>query len=362
MDYYWPYMKRTGNRLYYMASSQYQSQQYPFTFINTGCTYDKGSQDHQLYNSGLTCTAFKIMEVMAGIYNDAALQNKFHDAYTKAVDSFQKRWLDNVSFGTNQETTFAGLWMSLHFGLGQQFADEAIDKSFDHMLTGYWKPLDLGMDAASNDGEGSGWVPYVVGHLGGALLMTDRVAEWRAIERDMHNRIITNRNRVYNSSIYVVYQQRMENYQAIDYNGSDFYCSMPVLWHNYMGFTGFLYNAYSGELWLQPRLPSVADKWGESMNHELKDACICMPGTYGSLNYKETGTNFLNKDITVKFDKSVKVGCIYLKDNYSGTVSVAIDGVAQQVERVGTGKYDRILKVKWVGNIGPNGVHIVAGN
>ena len=362
MDYYWPYMKRTAHRLYYMATTQNATAAYPFTFTGSGATYDKGSQDHDLYNSGLALTAFKIMQVMAGVYNETALRDSFSNAYTTGVASFQKRYLNNNSFTKIQETTFAGLWMSLLFGLGQQFPDSAIDKTFNYMLTSYWNPLTLGMSASASDGESSGWVQYVVSHLGGALLMTNRVQEWRALERDLHNRIITNRNRVYNSSIYLCYQARTENYAATEISGSEFYCSIPVLWHNYMGFTGFLYNAYTGELWLQPRLANVADQWGEAMNHQLTDACICMPGTYGSLSYKETGTNYTDKALTVSFDKPVKVTAIYVTDNYPGAVNASVNGVAQQIERSGIGKADKVVKIKWTGTIGPSGIKISATN
>jgi len=362
MDFYWPYMKRTANRLYYMLSIQYGNSNYPFTLNGTGCTYDKGTQKCEIYSSGLASVAFKIIEKMAEIYNEIDLRDKFRDAYNKSVNSFQKRWLDNVSFNANQEAIFAGLWMSLYFNLGQMYTDDAIDKAINHGLTNYWRPLELGMQASSNDGENSGWIPYVVSHLGGTLLMTDRIREWRAIERDLHNRIITNRNRVYNSTIYVVYQPRTENYMANDFGGNDFYCSMPVLWRNYMAFIGFMYNAYTGELWLQPKLPSENDNWGESMNHELKDALICIPNNYGTLNYKESGTSFNNKDITVKFDKSIKVNCIYIKDNYTTLPNVTINGITQKIDRVGTGKYDRMIKINWIGNIGTSGIRIVATN
>jgi hypothetical protein len=355
MDYYWPFMKRTGNRLLGLAD------QGSFLINGGGATYDKGPMDHGLYNSGLTTTAFKVMEVMSEVYKETELRDKYRNAATKAAASFQKKYLDGPNFGGDQEVALAGLWMSLHLGLGQQFSDAAIDKGVDNLVKA-WNPLEKGMDAGGGSGEDRGWVPYLLSHLAGAMLMTDRVAEWRALERDCHNRIITNRDLVYNSTIYLAYQGRKENYQSKNISGGDFYCSYPVLWRNYMGFTGFLYNAYSGELWLQPRLPNVKDKWGESMNHELKDAFICIPGTYGSLNYKETGATFLKKEITVKFDKPTKVSCIYLKDNYTDAPTVIVDGVEQKVDRIGTGKYDKMLKVNWTGNIGPNGIRLYAGN
>jgi hypothetical protein len=355
MDYYWPFMKRTGNRLLSQAD------QGSFLINGGGATYDKGPMDHGLYNSGLATTAFKIMEVMSEVYKETELRDKYRNAYTKAAASFQKKYLDGPNFGGDQEVALAGLWMSLHFGLGQQFSDAAIDKGVDNLVKA-WNPLEKGMDAGGGDGEMRGWTPYLLGHLGGALQMTDRAAEWRAIERDCHNRIITNRSRVYNSTIYLCYMGRGEEYQSKNISGGDFYCSFPVLWHTYMGFTGFQYNAYSGEMWLQPRLVNVSDKWGESMNHELKDAFICIPGTYGSLNYKETGAGFLNKELTVKFDKPTKVTAIYLKDNYPAAVPVLVNGVEQKVDRIGTGKYDKMLKVNWTGNIGPAGIRINAGN
>jgi hypothetical protein len=125
MDFYWPYVQKTANRLYEQASTLYSDPGFPFTFNGSGCTYDKGTQDCQLYNSGLAIPAFKIIADLAGIYGDTAMQTQFTTAYTTAIQSYQARYLVNptTAIGANQEEAVAGLWMALHFKQDQPFTD-----------------------------------------------------------------------------------------------------------------------------------------------------------------------------------------------------------------------------------------------
>ncbi|HUI93007.1 MAG TPA: discoidin domain-containing protein [Chitinivibrionales bacterium] len=364
MDALWPYFKRTAQRLYKMASSLNANTTYPFTFQGTGATYDKGPQDHDLYNSGLALTVFEIVAEMAGIYGDTALQNSFAKAYTAGVASFRARYLANpsASMTANQETPFAGLWMSLYFHKDQMFGDDEINNTFSYLLNNFWQPLSLGMAAAGSDGENEGWVPYILGHLGGACLTTNRVAEWRAIQRDFYNRYFENRNRVFDGGIYLVYNGPGDNFASTDWSGHSFYVSMPVVWRNYYSLIGFWFNAYTDELYVEPKLPSTTDKWGSSMNHELDNALFCVPGSYGTISYKESGSTNQNQNITVRFDKPQKVSSLYISDRFlpATTVAVTVNGATEPFSRIGSGTFDRRIKINWSGTVDSSGVQVGA--
>jgi hypothetical protein len=96
------------------------------------------------------------------------------------------------------------------------------------------------------------------------------------------------------------------------------------------------------------------------MGHTLKNAFFTIPGSYGSLDYVASGATFANKDVVVRFDVPQKVSAIYLTDDFGAAPKATVDGVAVPVQKIGTGKYDRKLKLQWNGNVGPNGIHVVA--
>jgi hypothetical protein len=366
MDFYWPYFKRTAERLYRMASSLNQNTTYPFTFQNTGATYDKGTQNHDLYNSGLALTAFKIIAEMAGIYGDTAMRNRFTTAYSTGISSFKQRYLATpaTSMTPNQEVPFTGLWMSLYFHKDQMFSDDEIGRTFTYLFNNFWHPLDQGMAASGANGESEGWVPYVLGHLGGACLTTNRVAEWRAIQKDFYNRYFGNRSRVFNGDIYLSYSGLGDNFASTDWSGHNFYCSMPVVWRTYYSLIGFWFNAWSKELYIEPKLPGTSDKWGTSMNHELKNALFCVPGYYGTISYKESGNMNQNQDITVRFDKPTQVSAIYISDKAlpKTTMAVTVNGATRPFTRTGSGSFERRIKIDWTGTVDASGVRISAAD
>jgi hypothetical protein len=365
MDAYWSYFQRTARRLYRMATVDFGNTTYPFTVSNTGATYDKGPMNHDLYNSGLALTAFKIIAEMAGVYGDVGMQDSFTTAYNTGIASFKARYLANPSMGTNQEPTFAGLAMSLYFHKDQMFADADINNTITY-LDGFWNPITNGMAAAANDGENQGWVPYVLGHLGLAYLNTSHVAEWRAFQKDFYNRYFENRSRVFNGNIYLCYEGLGNNYASTDWSGNTFYVSLPVVWRTYYSLIGFWYNAYTNELYVEPKLPSTTDKWDVSMNHVLKNAFFCTPangGNYGTISYSETGTTYEKQAITVRFDKPQKVAAIYISDRFptaSTTIAVTVNGAVTTFSRIGSGSFDRRVKINWSGTVDSTGVLISA--
>jgi hypothetical protein len=363
MDYYWPYVQRTANRLYLQGSSAEVATGYPFTFSGSGCTYDKGTQNCDLYNSGLAIPTWKIIADLAGIYGDTAMQTQFMTAYTTAIQSYEARYLTDptTAIGANQEEAVAGLWMALHFKQAQPFPDAKINAVMTHLYNDFFDPLVDGVAAAANDGENEGWIPYLIGHLGGASIETNNIAEWRAIQKDSYDRYFENRTRVFNPDIYTVYETLGDDFTSNSFSGYDFYVSSPVVWHNYNALIGFWFNAYTDELYVQPKLPSTTDQWGTSMNHQLTNAFFVTPASYGSLDYAESGAGFLDQDVVIRFDVPQQVSAIYLTDDFGAAAPTAtVNGAPVTVQRIGTGTYDKKLQLMWSGMVGPSGVHVVA--
>jgi hypothetical protein len=232
-----------------------------------------------------------------------------------------------------------------------------------HLYNDFFHPLDMGMAAAGTQGQNEGWIPYLLGHLGGASIVTGNVAEWRAIQKDSYDRYFGNRSSVFDPDIYLVNEPLNANFVSNNFSSYSFYVSTPVVWHNYTSFIGFWYNAYRDELYVQPILPSTDDQWGPSMNHQLTNAFFVTPASYGSLDYLESGAGFANKDVVIRFDVPQSVSAIYLTDNFgTATPTATVDGTSVTVQRVGTGSYDRKLKLMWNGTVGPTGIHVVAAS
>ena len=98
------------------------------------------------------------------------------------------------------------------------------------------------------------------------------------------------------------------------------------------------------------------------MNHELTNAFFVTPGSYGSLDYRESGAGFVDKDIVIRFDVPQTVSAVYLTDDFGTAPNATVDGASVSFGRVGTGKYDRKLKLMWNGTVGPAGIHVVVTN
>jgi hypothetical protein len=260
-----------------------------------------------------------------------------------------------------QETPLTGQWVSFRYKLGQHFTDDEIGGVFDHLFGNYWQPFYLGLSAADEGVEDLGWVPYVISHLGLASLETGRIYEWRAFHRDYHDRYFENRDKVFNASIYLTYMPRLENYASETWDGNRHYCSLPVVWHSYYEFIGFEYNAWTDELYIEPKLPAMDDEWGSSMNHELKRAFFETPDTAGTFDYVETGEDFVDKEIEIRFDDATPISAIYVTDNFEADASVeaTVDGTAVDIERVGEATFEKKIRIDWSGDIDENGIRIV---
>jgi hypothetical protein len=224
-------------------------------------------------------------------------------------------------------------------------------------ILNYYDPLNQGMGLPG--GSYSEWQPYLIGHLGGYSVQTNRSNVWWALQKDMYNRNYLNRNRVFDQELGIPSEVGTPIWIATSASGYYQYISIPVIWRNYYNIAGYHYNKYSGELWLEPKL-------FDSLDHQLQDALVISPEGYATISYEMYGDSFQNQEIAFTPDQSMDVTAIYVWDLYSDSTgsidTVLVNGIDTDYERMGSGDLAQ-LKLDWSGTITPAGITIrIAGD
>jgi hypothetical protein len=348
LDYFWPYAKKAGQRILDQVK-QYGNTQYHFTFDNGAYnTYDNPGIPTVLYNSGLSTVTYKIMTKLAGIYSaDSALKTVYQNAFDTAKTSFEKRYLtNNFPAGSRWcESNLAGQWMSFYLKFGQLYTQAEIDYGISK-LDAYYQTLTKGLGTGGDMQE---WAPYFVSHYGGLSLQIGRFDLWRSMQFDWYERNYVNRNYVFNEGLTYPVKQT-PNYLATSSDVTWQYISVPVLWRNYYSLLGYARNKPTGELWLEPMIPT-------EMNHKLTNGFYFSPEGNGAISDTESGTTFQNQLIVFRPDKPITVSTVYLHDKSTDSVAVIINNVKRTVTRIGAG-YSKELKVDFSGTMDSSGVTI----
>ncbi|MBN1693881.1 T9SS type A sorting domain-containing protein [candidate division WOR-3 bacterium] len=351
LSYFWdPYVKRAGQRILDQVEL-YGSSGYPFTFESSFSTYDAGGNS-QAYNSGLSIAAYQIMNYLAEIMGEADIDSLYEAALDTAVINFESRWLDNTYPVANFcESVLGGPWIA-NFLKMNPFWDKQKLNGLYNTIVNYYDPLNQGMGLPG--GSYSEWQPYLIGHLGGYSLQTNRYNMWWALQKNMYDRNYLNRNLVFNQQLGIPSEVSSPTWIATSSLGTNQYISIPVLWRNYYNIAGYHYNNYSGELWLEPML-------FDSLNHELQDVLIITPDGYSTISYNSYGDSYQNQEIVFTPDQSMDVTAIYVWDLYSDSLDaidfVRVNGVDTDYERTGSGDLAH-LKLDWSGTISPAGITI----
>jgi hypothetical protein len=353
LSYFWPYVKKAAERILEQVDSC-GSSTYPYTFESSQSSYDASGGDlqSQPYNTGLSIVAYQIMSYLAEVMGETDLDSLYQNALDTAVTNFEARWLDNTYTVANYcEGVFGGPWIANFLKMGPFWEKQKLDNLYITILN-YYDPLNQGMGLPG--GSYTEWQPYLVGHLGGYSLQTRRSDIWLALQRDMYDRNYLNRNRVFNQELGIPSEISSPTWIATSASGYYQYISIPVLWRNYYNMTGFHYNKYSEELWLEPRL-------FDSLNHELQDALIITPQGYVTINYNTYGDFYQNQLIVFEPDQSMDVSAIYVWDLYEDSLNsihtVQVNEVETDYQRTGNGVL-RQLKLDWAGTINPDGITI----
>jgi len=350
LSYFWPYVKKAGQRILDQVE-EYGSLEYPYTFESSLSTYDAGGNS-QAFNTGISIVSYEIMTYLAEIMGETDIDSIYQDALDSAVANFESRWLDNTYPAANFcESVLGGPWIANYLKMGPFWEKQKLNGLYNTIVN-YYDPLNQGMGLSG--GSYSEWQPYLIGHLGGYSLQTNRSNMWWALQKDMYERNYLNRNLVFNQQLGIPTEVSTPVWIATSALGTNQYISIPVLWRNYYNIAGFHHNKYSGELWLEPIL-------FDSLNHQLQDALVITPEGYATVSYEAYGDFYQNQEIVFTPDQSVNVSAIYVWDLYSDSLNsidfVRVDGVDTDYLRTGGGDLAH-LKLDWEGTVSTGGITI----
>ena len=350
LNYFWPYVKKAAQRILDQVQL-YGDSQFPYTFSNSLSSYDAGGNS-QAYNAGLSIVIYNIMQYLSDVMGEPSAVAIYNDAFQKAKDGFEKRYLDNpFQTGNYCESALGGPWIADFLKMGPFWDKQKLDNLYLR-ISNYYNPLSNGL--GYNGGSYSEWSPYLVGHLGGYALQTNRISIWQSLQEDMYERNYLNKNLVFNEQLGIPAKVTSPTLTATSAAGTNQYISIPVLWRNYYDIVGFHENKFSGELWLEPRL---IDK----SVHQLQNALILIPGGYAEITYNTSGESYQNQQIIFKPDNPLNVATLYVWDLYKDTInavsSVKVNGSVAEFSRVGSGDESH-LKLNWSGTILPSGITI----
>ena len=350
LSYFWPYVKKAGQRILDQVQ-QYGSSDYPYTFSNSLSSYDAGGNS-QAYNSGLSIVAYNIMKYFSGIMGEPQTDTIYNNAFQKAVEGFKNRYLLNsFQVGNYCESALGGPWIANFLKMGPFWDKQYLDNLYT-TISNYYDPLNKGMGYPG--GSYSEWQTYLVGHLGGYALQTNRTNIWLSLQKDMYERNYLDRNLVFNEQLGIQPKVNTPILNATSSSGYNQYISIPVLWRNYYDIVGFHQNKYSGELWLEPKLidPEV---------HQIQNALVIMPEGYASINYNAYGDSYQDQQIVFKPDQSMNVSALYVLDLYADSLnaisSLKVNGADVSFSRTGSGSQAH-LKINWTGTITNAGITI----
>ncbi|MBN1307887.1 MAG: hypothetical protein JXA18_08225, partial [Chitinispirillaceae bacterium] len=346
LDYFWPYVKKSAQRILDQVEQYGDTTGYPYTFISSLNSYDQEGIDPNPFNAGLSTAAYKIMTVLAELYRDDSLKQRYQNAFDTVKISYQTKYLSGAfSPGRFSETLLAGQWIGWYLKFGDYYDSLSIDRGLG-IMEAYYQPTTKGIGFPGGSYEE--WAPYLISHLGGICLQTGRFDLWRALQHDWYERNYSDRNHVFNQQLGIPIKVTAPNYFATDPSVYNQYISIPVLWRNYSTLLGYRRNKATGEIWLEPIIPP-------EMEHSIRNGFYLSPEGCGTISAMEGGIDFVNTDITFTPDSPLAVTAIYLRDKSAQQVTVTVDGVARPAIRINKG-YAKELKVDYSGTVDSPGI------
>jgi uncharacterized protein (DUF608 family) len=346
LTYFWPFVDKAGKRMITQLTTYNRSSDgFPFLFSSgTQNTYDAdGQSDMSAYNNSVSIPTFKILAMLAGIKNDATSQAQYSKYYDSMRIEFPKYYLNALHFPQQRtENIMTGPWENFFLKFGEMVDSSSLVWALGQLNSQY-SPTTQGLKFPQ--GTYSEWSEYLVGHYGGVCLQTGKFAEWYGLQHDWYERIFNNRNLVYNTELGIPLKVTTPTYLATSSSGYNQYISAPVVWRNYYSLVGYFRNKFSGELWLEPTIPSTFT----DMNHTMTDAVVFSPEGPATISFKESGTGFKVQDIMFKPDNPVTVTNLYVKDRGFSTNYIKINGVTidnSKITKIGTG-FAKELKIAY---------------
>lgn len=347
MDYFWPYLKKAGQRMLDQVKL-YGNKNYPYTFDTSENSYDAGG-DPNPFNASISAVAYKIMMNLSNEKAEPDLLTNYETAYNNVVTSFEKRYLNNSGFKTVKhcESYYTGQWLAFHLKLGEIWSTANTDFVLEK-LDSYYHPYYYGL--GNPNGTYDEWTPYILTHYGGLLLNTKRQEQWAVMQKDAFERQYMNRNMVFNHPLNILPKVNIPKWTATNTSSDKQYISLPAIWRNYYDIVGIFSDKNTKELWVKPILIN-------EMKGEFRNALFFTPEGFGTISCKASGTVGQNKEITVCFDNPVEVSNLYLEDNFGQDIQLSIDGKSTPFSRKGSG-YAKELVVQLNRKIASNGINI----
>jgi uncharacterized protein (DUF608 family) len=339
LQWFWPYVKKAATRLSDQLTSYNRGADgYAFLFSGgkggTENTYDAdGTNDMSAYNNSLIIPTMQVLSQMAGTMNESALRSQY-DKYRDSVKSqFSRFYLNTLHFPPlRKESVATGPWLSYFLKLGV-IIDSTGQNFLFSQINNYYQPVTNGIGV--KEGTYVEWAEYLVAHFGGLCLYMGKYTEWQALQKNWFDRILGNRNLVYNTPLSIPADPNPPTYLATSFSGYDQYISAPVVWRNYYTIVGYQRNKSTKELWLEPRLPTTFTE----MNHKMTNAVVFSPEGAATINYNETGTGYKVQDIEFKPDNPTEVSYLYVNDNGFATNYIKINGMLvdnTKITKIGT--------------------------
>ncbi len=306
MKLYFPKLLLTADRLVLMGTDI--GKHLPF---ESKSTYDSQGLLTPQYSSGVALTAYLAMVEMAKFVGDAASEQKFRDLYTIARKEYKSQMF-NSAFCTGRvyaEGDIAGVSWGNYFCLEPVMDYDVINEGCKRL----WQFFGVQSLLQKKLGQ---WHFYTCDHWGGAEIARgcpDTAMTMFKWDYDYYHQ---------QSPAYVFWQDLWENH---DQHAS--YMTAPCAWRSFFQMTGYLLDNANNRLWIRPQVPS-------SMNKKITNAPLVNSKGWGTLvtydeNIDETTTPPRMQSITIKFDSSVTVKEIILKNNTSTSdPTVKIGGVA----------------------------------
>ena len=361
LSFFWPYVKNTAQRMISQLTDYNRGGEgYAYLYSSgTQNTYDAdGASDMSAYNNSISIPTFKILSLLAAIKGDTTSQAHYAKYHDSMQTQFPKYYLNALHFPQQRtENVATGSWLNFFLKFGEMVDSSSMVFSLSQ-LNGQYNPITTGLGYPA--GTYSQWSEYLIAHYGGVCLQTGKFAEWYGLQYDWYQRVFNNRNLVYNTELGIPQQVTTPVYQATSLKGYNQYISAPVTWRNYYSIVGYYRNKYSGELWLEPIIPSTFT----DMNHVMTGAVVFSPEGPATIGFRESGAGFKVQDILFKPDSQIDVTYLYVNDRGLSADYVKINGVSvdnSKITKVGTG-FAKQLKIVFNGTIPSGGITVTVSD
>jgi len=340
MKIYFPYIKRTGDRL--MRHAAVYSSPAAHLPLASKSSYDTDHSITPNYNGGLALASYLAVADMAKYMGEDSVATRYKNWYDLARVEYKTN-CNNSSFGQGKDISegdVAGYSWAHFLGL------PAIMDS-DFVVNGCKRLWDYYSTQTSLRTKLARWHFYSYDHWGGAAIAINKPDTAMIIHKWDYDYYYTG------NPPYVFWQDLFESNAA--YMS---YITAPCVWRSYFQMTGYMLDNAHNRLWIRPSIPTI-------MGKKITAAPLLNPHGWGTLFYDENPSGSRIQGLTVSFDSLVTIKEIVLKNNATVAqpgVSLKQNGVAVTGATVTTegAAFEKNIRVTLAApiQIGPQGLDI----